>query len=174
MIDCLQVTAPPLAKGKISASIKLVNAKTGKNRRDKLVGTCASQRVIKPDMNHARWPHLAKQSYQKPVFFAAVGKMEWCLILTKKLAWMRIETNDRWQQAIAPRRSDRSVALSFWRASAQVAMEAYVPLMALLAGRECGGEEGTRLMAAASEQLARPLAAILGELDAARDDMFDQ
>jgi hypothetical protein len=59
-------------------------------------------------MNDSRWPHLAKQTRQKPVFFAAIGKMEWRLILTEKLAWMRIKGNDRRQQAIAPRRSDRS------------------------------------------------------------------
>jgi hypothetical protein len=34
--------------------------------------------------------------------------MEWRLILTEKLAWMRIKCNDRRQKAIAPRRSNRS------------------------------------------------------------------
>jgi hypothetical protein len=59
-------------------------------------------------MNDPCWTRLAKQTRQKPVFFAAVSKMEWRLILTEKLAWMWIKGNDRRQQAIAPRRSDRS------------------------------------------------------------------
>jgi hypothetical protein len=59
-------------------------------------------------MNDSRWPHLAKKTRQKSVFFAAIGKIEWCLILTEKFAWMRIKGNNRRQQAIAPSRSGRS------------------------------------------------------------------
>ena len=60
--------------------------------------------------------------------------------------------------------------MRFARAAVQVAMEEHVPLMAVLAGRDCGGEEGALFMKSACEKMGRPLDVVLHELDQARGD----
>ena len=65
---------------------------------------------------------------------------------------------------IASRRGDRSNAVGFLRAVAQVAMEEHVYLMAVLAGRECGGEEADVCMHQACDKISRPLEVVLSEL----------
>ena len=65
---------------------------------------------------------------------------------------------------VAARRGDRSAAVGFALAAAQVAMEEYVFLMAVLAGRECGGEEGGIFVQDACDQMGRPPEVVIQEL----------
>ena len=56
------------------------------------------------------------------------------------------------------------------QAAARVAVEEHVPLMAVLAGRELGGEEGEETRQKACEQMGRPLEVVLQELGQAQGE----
>ena len=75
---------------------------------------------------------------------------------------------------VAVRRGDLGTAVGFSRAAAQVAVEEHIPLMAVLAGRERGGEEGGEAARKACEQMGRPLEVVLQELDQAEVECLPQ
>ncbi len=59
------------------------------------------------------------------------------------------------------------------RAAAAVAMDAHVPLMAVLAGRSLSCDEGSELIEAACEGMGRQVADVLFELREAGGDMSE-
>ena len=74
----------------------------------------------------------------------------------------------------ALRRRDLGTALGFSRAAAEVAVEEHIPLMAVLAGRALGSEEGDEMGREACEQMGRPLEVVLQELDQAQGESLSR
>ena len=75
---------------------------------------------------------------------------------------------------VAVRSGDLGTAAGFSRAAARVAVEEHIPLMAVLAGRERGGEEGNEIVREACEQIGRPLEVVLQELDQAQGESLSR
>eukprot|EP00747_Dinoflagellata_sp_TGD_P012710 gnl/TRDRNA2_/TRDRNA2_121925_c0_seq1.p1 gnl/TRDRNA2_/TRDRNA2_121925_c0~~gnl/TRDRNA2_/TRDRNA2_121925_c0_seq1.p1 ORF type:complete len:521 (-),score=83.70 gnl/TRDRNA2_/TRDRNA2_121925_c0_seq1:144-1571(-) len=70
---------------------------------------------------------------------------------------------------ISTRRGDRDAAVDHWQAAARLAIEAHVPFMAWIAGRQCGGAEGEQLIQEACAAMGRRDEEVLREFQEATD-----